>query len=246
MAPKTTKKKVTKKKKNMISVKRMPSLAYDVKGAFGRFDDINPFPPRLPVKFTYTGHLQLTHTAGSTLCGTTYKYSLNNPFYPTTADSGVRPAGYDFLLSGSGPYARFKCNYVKFNVIATDPTIDSDQHLVMALHDPSGVSAGDTIASTNLAGIRAKSNCVAKFISSTGDQRKSITQSMPMYKLFNWSKDQYKNDMDNSTGAYNGSPGNLAQLEIGMLDPRAQNPAGLLQVSVTITYYCMLYSRIQL
>lgn len=70
-----------------------------------------------------------------------------------------------------------------------------------------------------------------------------------MHTLFQVTKEQFSEDLNTTTAAYNGNPGSSPDLQVAVADPVGGVTllgASYVTADVTLTYYTMLYDRNQL
>lgn len=215
-----------------------------LKGPFGAFDRMSPFPPHMNCKLTYTEDITLNTTNLSNVCGATYYMGVNCLYDPYLAAGGGQPYGFDQICSSTGPYYRYKVNGCMLKAVYTKPST-TDLKVCGAIHGPTGYSAGNTISGLLDAKIREKSNTWVGNLSTSGRRSAGFKQWIPMNILFEWDKAAYRADMTNSTGAYNGNPADVVAFETGCLDTSSGAQSNCL-VTITLTYYCTFYDRAQL
>lgn len=242
-------KKFSRKNRKVVK-RRYPALKssnpFMPKGPLTKYNDINPFPATLNTKFVYSGWVELSSTGSSDLVGGTYQFNLGSAYDPY---SGTLPTnldnycyGYTKLLASDGPYRRYKVNAVKLDILFHDPKgTDSDSTVcVVQLRHPNSTTS---INAKSLEECDRMPQVHTMRISDSGTQKRRLTQYIPMYQAFGWTKDQYHNDMTTTTGPYNNSPSSMATLVIGVSNARGPSSATSVMCKIKITYYTMLYDR---
>lgn len=219
------------------------TLGKNVKGLFGRFDNMDPFPPNMLVKFRYTDDLDIRSTTitGYPNASYCYQYNLNSVYKPYTPAGGHQPYGFDQLVSTSGPYTRFKVHAVMVEALFYDVDVTSGTMGVVSIINPTDTY---TIAAQSLDKLNEKPGVVTKHISSGGSQQAKVKQFLPMHKLFEVTKEQFRTDITTTTGSASGSPSSMPKIEIGLLDSRGNVITA--RCRLTLTYFTQIYDRLVL
>lgn len=77
-----------------------------------------PFPPRRPVKFTYSFSQNLVEAAAG--AGTQQLWNLNSLYDPDASGVGHQPLYYDQMFSNAGPYQRYTVHTVDLSITVTN------------------------------------------------------------------------------------------------------------------------------
>lgn len=213
------------------------------KGPFRTFNSIDPFPTTYNTKFVYVGDLTMTTSTTQRVTGAIQEYRLNSPYDPNYTSAAVDPTntacyGYYQLLGASGPYTRYKVNGVKVEILWYDP---SDDGIAMVSH-----IRGDTdnfpIGTVDVQNLERAPMTVVNRINDSGSQKKRIVQYIPLNQALGWTKEQFRVEMGNSTGPYNGNPGLTPRLQLCVAN-NTSAVAKTINARVKITYYTVLYGR---
>lgn len=212
-------------------------------GDFHRFVTNDPFPPRRNYKLTYTAEIPLA-SDGIHLFGAEWVFRLNDiydPFIGTTAGVDHQPYGYDEV---SAIYRRFKVNGCMVRITFTDPEGGSNPDATVV-----GALISNPASVTQLTGLtvgkaKEKIMCKTKSLVDSGNQKAVIQQYVPMHQGFGWTKKQYSNDMNNTTGNFSGGPGSAVLLRLAICNVR--DSASNCRATVELTYYTSCYERITL
>lgn len=215
-----------------------------LRGPFGAFDRMTPFPPHYNAKLTYTEDITISSSNLSNVLGVTYYMGLNTLFDPYLAAGGHQPYGFDQLCSSNGPYYRYKVNGCLLKVTYSKPSA-TDLKVCGAIHGPTGYANSNTISGLTEANIKEKQNTWIGNLSTSGRRTVSFKQFVPMNIMFEWDKGAYRSDMSSTTGNYAGNPGSIVAFETGCLDTSAGTTSTCL-TTITLVYYCTFYDRAQL
>lgn len=218
------------------------------RGFLSAFNDINPFPVSMHTKFVYVGQGELASSSSNPYCGSSWTFNLNSLYDPY---NGVTPASlntscYNFtkLCSSTGPYQRYKVNGVLIDILLYDSKgTDSDSNELCLLMTSPGSST--TISSVLPYEIEKVPFGRVVRLADSGSQRRRITQYVPMSQIFGWTKEQFRNDKENTTGPYNNNPGTIPKLHLALANARSATTATTMLIRVKMTFFTELYDRIQ-
>lgn len=203
-------------------------------GSFTGFVDRSPVPLQKFAELTITDILTIS-APNTGLFGTEWIYSLNGLYDPYLGAGGHQPYGFDQFCPTL--YGRYKVYNTTIIAKFYDPTADGTVASCVI------VPAGTTYTTTgkNHATIREAPISSTKFVSTTGNQRTTIYCKLPMHVLFGVYPNQFKSDLDNTTGDSAGNPGVQPKLLISACNDRLT--ADTIMCEITIKYWAMFYER---
>jgi hypothetical protein len=168
---------------------------------FPRFNNLNPFPPMLHRTMPYTSLFALTSSTPGVF-GSQKSFVINSLNAPEPV-GGHQPYGFDQLCAAVGPYTSYKVVRVRAKVTTNNEAGGVCYRLGTVVHNTTSTYA---IQSDTIATAAEKPNVRLDFVSNTGIQSKTFEVDIPIYPLFNWTKNQFDMDMEHSVGTYNTSP----------------------------------------
>jgi hypothetical protein len=205
-----------------------------------RFFRRDPFLPFSVRQLAYSSS-DILGNSTTTIFGTSKVFSLNSLFDPDISGTGHQPYGFDQLCSSTGPYTRYKVIGVELELHVMFPG-NSGIYCAVAVHNAGSAA---TIAGLTATEVAEKHNTSLVFVPGTGSKEKVFKfRFNSLAPLFNWTKSQFSNEMSNTTGPYNASPGSQPRLEISITDMDG-TPTSC-TVLTKINYRAMLYDRVQL
>lgn len=175
----------------------------------------------------------------SVVFGTPYTYYLNSLFQPYPASGTRQPYGFDQLCAASALYQRYKVNAVRIRLVFSNAA--SDCQIGASLIGQANVFSLSG-ADPQLA--REQPFTVVRTLSNTGTQRTEISTLVHISDLYGVTKEEFRSDINTSTGPYNGNPTTLVKLEVAIQDPRGVGTTAA--CSVSLDYLSMLYCRTSL
>lgn len=202
---------------------------------FPRLNHSDVFPPMQRKQFNWSEFAILTSSPTAGFVGPARSYLLNGLENPTL--SGSKPYGYDNFLASTGPYRRYKVLGCKIRITATsagDPI-----YLFTQLRN---VIDTYSIASDAINDAAEKPMVRSDFVPSSGNQSKIININLrSLAPLFNWDNATFNLDMGQTTAPYNGVPGSIPYLILGV---GSQTYTSInLDVKVEIMYDVICYDR---
>lgn len=215
-------------------------------GASGtvNFNKNDPFPAMCLKRMVYStrGQFALTRDGATTFgSGLDQVFNLNSPWDPSTAVTGEGNVSAYGMTEMISLYNRYKVHGVLVEVQFFDPSTDG---LVCGLlfNNPSNLSA--TLAGKSIGAIEKRPMAWASSLANSGSQKLNFKQFFPMYKLFNLTKSQYKNDIENTTSATDNKPATLAQMHINIADATAAASGTVyMNYVIKLTYFTQFYQR---
>lgn len=169
---------------------------------FPRYNTLNPFPAMMRKKMPYASIFPLTSTTPGVF-GSQKTFVINS-IYNTEPVAGHQPYGFDQLCSASGPYTQFKVLGVQMKITCNNETGGVNFRLGTVIHN---VTSNYAIQSDTINSAGEKPNVRLDFVSNTGSQSKTFKVNIPIFPLYNWTKEQYDLNMSNLTcGTYNSDP----------------------------------------
>lgn len=215
--------------------------AYGIAG-FGRRQ---PFPTHKNIVLTYVMSTNLNSSSGLTVYGTEKSFNLNSLYSPETS-GGHQYYYFDQICASGQIYGRYKVNAVRVRVTFTGvrggDSADDQENCYGAIL-LNNISTSDSIAgkSTYLANELPQVKLVQ--LSSSGDRPAVIDFYVPMHKLFGWNKSAYRNDMNNTTAAYNGNPASIPTMRLAIAALSAPTTVCTAYAKVEMIAYATLYAR---
>lgn len=217
-------------------------------GASGtvNFRKNDPFPAMCLKRMVYAtrGQFALTRD-GTTLFGSGLDqvFNLNTPWDPSTAITGETNVAAYGMTEMISLYNRYKVHGVLVEVQFFDPSTDG---LVCGIlfNNPSNLSA--TLAGKTIGAIEKRPMAWASSLANSGSQKLNFKQYFPMNKLFNLTKSQYKNDIENTTSDTNNKPATLVQMRMNVADSSAAASGTVyMNYVLKLTYFTQFYQRKQ-
>lgn len=164
-------------------------------------------------------------------------YRLNSLFAPGVA-GGHQPYGFDQYCPTL--YLRYKVWNVTVHLSFYDPSADGIY--CGAVLAPAGTTA--TLTGATVQSITEAPFSVAKPLSNTGSQKTVVYAKYAMHTLFGVSREQFRDDLDSTTGSGAGSPGTTPYLYVAACNPRGTASSVFCQLK--LTYWAQLYQRVTL
>lgn len=206
------------------------------RGIVPLFKRADPFPLHKFYKLRYTGLYQLTIGATGTF-GTMQSMRLNSLFDPDLTGSGHQPYGYDQIAA---VYNRYKVYGAK---VVSRTFAPSNQVIAVGAIVTTPSDSSDTIASLDIQTVQEKNNCALWYLTNTGNQRVTKTQYFKMHQVMGITKAQFTTDLDNTTAAIGGNPGDACYISFAACSPNAGESSKTVFIEIDITYSVMLYDR---
>lgn len=197
-----------------------------------------PFAPRKTVRLVYKAVDLLT--AGATnMMGAIKEFCLNSLFDPDKSGAGHQPYGFDSMAL---LYATYKINKVKVKFEFVDPSINS---LAFGIMITNPTSTAVSIAGMSSEILGEKSMGTVKYLSFGGGKKQTMSFTLPLNEIFQITKAQYANDIENTTSTVAGSPASAVDIQIACANIRGDG-TGTMVCMTTLTYYATFYDRIML
>jgi hypothetical protein len=179
---------------------------------FPRYNNLNPFPAMMIKKLPYATTFALVSSTPGVF-GSQKTFVINSLNAPEPV-SGHQPYGFDQLCTANGPYLQYKVLKVSARVTSNNETGGVNYRLGTVIHN---ISSNYAIQSDTITNASEKPNVRMDFISNTGNQSKKTNLSIPIFPLFNWTRDQYDLEMSSLTsGTYNSSPTERVHLDFAV------------------------------
>ncbi len=202
------------------------------------FNQVNPFPPIMYTKQTYSDLDTYTTGAGGIL-GVEQIFSMNDMFDPDFTGVGHQPYGRDQMAL---LYNRYKVTKITVNVIFSDPSADG--LFVVIMQSPPSQSV--TLTGKNLGDASEKPNTIIKYLNDSGSQIVNMgKQTYPMYKLAQVTPLQYKANLEDFAALTGVSPAKRPFLRIAIGSVRGTAGTTCLGM-VRLIYHVQWYDRVSL
>jgi hypothetical protein len=211
-------------------------------GRMTNFVKNDPFPPSCYKQMVYAGTGQLFVTSTNKQFGTELSFKLNSIYDPYDGTTGTLNTTAYGQAQMAGLYHRYKVNGVKLEVQFFDPSHDGIVCGIL-LNNPSNLA--EALGGKDCGQLAKMPMSWSSSISNTGSQKMYFKQYWPMNVVFNMTKGQYLNDIDNTTSATNGSPATLAKALLAIADANFSNAERSINFTIKITYYTYFYQRKQ-
>lgn len=203
-----------------------------------QFAKSHPFPVKLFKPLLYTEMIRLT-TGAAGVFGAIQKFRLNSLFDPDETGTGHQPYGRDTMAAIYNRYKVHACN-IKMTLI--DPSSDGVCVGCM-LNGPSTTS--DTLAGLTIEQVGERNMASVKFINNSGGQVKKYFQKIFMADVMGVTRQQYRNDLDNTTAAMGGNPADEITFQMAAADIRGDTSRDVV-VKIDILYKIEFTERITL
>lgn len=166
--------------------------------------------------------------------GGSLTHVLNSMFQPTPG-SARQPYSFDSLCSVNGPYTKYKVLGVAMKITACSQgdTLKTPLHLITRLVN---ITDNYAIAGAKVETALEKPTTRMNVITAYGSQASVYNINVPdLSVMFNWSKQQYHSDIDNSCGTYATSPSSAVHLDLGIANSFGA-PAAPVAVQIYIEF----------
>lgn len=209
------------------------------------FNKSLPFPRMKRYNLVYEYTTNLNSTSSSATFGASSGLNLNSCYAPQTS-GGHQPLGYDQICNSSSMYERFKVYGVKgqitfFGLGGGDSATDQGRtYGGMIWNNPSN---NQDVNGLTIERVEELPQGQVVHIEQYGSSEASIKFSFKMHQLFNWTKQQFANEITNSTGAYNSSPATIPKAYFGICTRSAPTASVNCYAKVRLVYSVMMYTR---
>jgi hypothetical protein len=208
-------------------------------GDFKQIVDRNPVPLYSFREFTFAWEAILTTTNGAQW-GPEQVFGTNRLVDPTVGAATVSVLGFDQVFPGL--YRRFKPYSTRFTVTFYDPSEDG---ISVCAYFTNAANPNYTLVGAGRADARSSPYSAVRVISDTGSQRVTIGGRMPLHYLLNVTQDQYKTDLDSTTGSFTGDPAASPYFKLTAAAGSGTTSATV-RVSLSMSLWVMCYDRTNL
>lgn len=208
-------------------------------GSFKNYVDKNPLPLTSFREFTFSYFGPITTNNGG-FWSADKEFGLNriiNPGFGTTTDKAL---GVDEMFPAL--YRRFKVYSARVTVTFYDPSEDG---MAVCAYATSSSNPGFTLSGSVREDAAAAPYAVTRVINDTGSQRTTVGGRFPMHLVYNITRDQFKNDIENTTGSWSGDPSLNPRFKICAASALGTTTATV-RYKITISYWTMCYDRTNL
>lgn len=207
----------------------------------------DPFPPMCMKTMTYaaTHQLHINNAIGTANFSSEERvWKLNSPVDPYV---GITPSVLNTSAYGMTEMASLYNRYKVFGVLVEIQFFDPNEDGLVAgvlFNNPSNGS--NQLLNSSIGSVEKKPQGWTSSLANTGSQKLNFRQYYPMHQLFNLTKSQYANDIENTTSGTASDPATNAWVNICMADSNARANTDLyMQYTIRLTYYTQFYQRKQ-
>lgn len=208
-------------------------------GSFRNYVDRNPLPLFSFREFTFSYFGPITSNNGG-FWSSDQEFGLNrliNPGFGTTADKAL---GVGELFPAL--YRRFKVYSTRVTVTFYDPSEDG---MAVCAYATNSSNPTYTLAGAVREDAAAAPYAVTRVISNTGEQRTTVGGRFSMNLLYNITADQFKNDIENTTGSWSGDPALSPRFKLCAASATGTTTATV-RYKIVLSMWAMCYDRTNL
>lgn len=198
--------------------------------------NISVFPEKYRFQGKWLGIAPLTSHVDTYKIGAVHTYNLANIFEPAVGTATHAMLGKDEL---SLLYKKYKVDKVGIKITFSNPSSDG-QYMIWQYCPTNTVSV--VINGSNFGDTAEKTDVEWCALNNTGSQVKVIKKVIPMYKLFNMTKQQYEANMGpNFYGTMTAGGPTSPQLVIGTMNTDGASKS--VTYAIELTFYGVAYER---